>query len=204
MFFLVRNWPHSVGQNHFFLKMIFNRDSAIQKCFQKILHSLQGRKLGSLSAVRTTCHTVRTTRTFRPNLPLCQEVSNCSSLHQSRCFGNTSGRLSVFDQASGFLSKTWIWEDCCNRLDALIHKASISIQIQTFRRQSAWFGLAYIRYGNCVHQINCPDDHSSGLDERSLYKEITCNGRATVCMTGPHRPEAAQKQERISAKFLDN
>jgi hypothetical protein len=32
---LVCNWPHSVGQNHFFVKMLFNRDSAIQKCFQK-------------------------------------------------------------------------------------------------------------------------------------------------------------------------
>jgi hypothetical protein len=40
--------------------MLFNRDSAIQKCFQKILYSLQGRKLGSLSAFQTTCHTVRT------------------------------------------------------------------------------------------------------------------------------------------------
>jgi hypothetical protein len=57
---LVCNWPHSVGQNHFFEKMLFNRDSAFQKCFQKILHSLQGRKFGSLPAVRTTCHTVWT------------------------------------------------------------------------------------------------------------------------------------------------
>jgi hypothetical protein len=57
---LVCNWPHSVGQNHFFVKMFFNRDSNIQKCFQKILHSLQGRKFGSLSAARTMCHTVRT------------------------------------------------------------------------------------------------------------------------------------------------
>jgi hypothetical protein len=39
----VSNWPHSVGQNHFFVKMLFNRDYFIQKCFQKILHSLQVR-----------------------------------------------------------------------------------------------------------------------------------------------------------------
>jgi len=57
---LVCNWPHSVGQNHFFVKTLFNRDSAIQKCFQKILHSLQLRRFGSLLAIRTTCHTVRT------------------------------------------------------------------------------------------------------------------------------------------------
>jgi hypothetical protein len=53
-----------------------------------------------------------------------------------------------------------IWEDCCNRPDdvgsrpdAFIHKASIAIQIQTSRRQSAWSGRASIKYGNCVHQI---------------------------------------------------
>jgi len=47
----------------------------------------------------------------------------------------------VFDQALGFLSKTQIWEDRCNRpddmdsrLDALIHKASIIIQFQMFGR----------------------------------------------------------------------
>jgi len=55
---LVCKWPHFVGQNHIFVKMFFNRDSAIQKCFQKILHSLQGRKFGSQPAVQTMCHTI--------------------------------------------------------------------------------------------------------------------------------------------------
>jgi hypothetical protein len=32
---LVCNWPHSVGQNHFFIKMLFIRDSTIQKCFRR-------------------------------------------------------------------------------------------------------------------------------------------------------------------------
>jgi hypothetical protein len=32
---LVCNWPHSVGQNHFFVKMLFIRDSAIQKCSRR-------------------------------------------------------------------------------------------------------------------------------------------------------------------------
>jgi hypothetical protein len=40
-----------------------------------------------------------------PDLPLCREASNCSRLHLSRRFNNSSGRLSVFDQASDFLSK---------------------------------------------------------------------------------------------------
>jgi hypothetical protein len=32
---LVCNWPHSVGQNHFIVNVLFNRDSTIQKRFRK-------------------------------------------------------------------------------------------------------------------------------------------------------------------------
>jgi hypothetical protein len=32
---LVCNWPHSVGQNHFFVKMLFNRDSSIQNASRR-------------------------------------------------------------------------------------------------------------------------------------------------------------------------
>jgi hypothetical protein len=116
----------------------------------------------------------------------------------------------VFDQASGFLSKTQIWEDCYNRPDdvdsrpdALIYKASIAIQIQTFGRQSAWSDRASIRYENFLHQISRPDDHSPGPDARSLYMEITCSGGATVRMTGHQRSDTALKQERSAAKFLE-
>jgi hypothetical protein len=56
---LVYNWSHFVRQNHFIVMILFNKDSAIQKCFQKILHSLQVRKFRSLPAVRTMCHTVQ-------------------------------------------------------------------------------------------------------------------------------------------------
>jgi hypothetical protein len=93
-------------------------------------------------------------------------------------------------KASGFLSKTQIWEDCCNhpddmdsRPDALIHKASIAIQIQRSERQSTSSGRACIRNGNCVHQISRPNDHPPSLDARSLYMEITCSRRATVQTT---------------------
>jgi hypothetical protein len=114
-------------------------------------------------------------------------------------------------QASGFLSKALLWEDRYNhsddvdsRPDALIHKASIAFKIQTSERQSAWSGRACIRYENCVHQINCPDDHPPGPDARSLYMEITCSESATIRTIGHHHPDAAQKQERISAKFWGN
>jgi hypothetical protein len=37
-----------------------------------------------------------------------------------------------------------------------------------------------MKYGNCVHQINRPDDHPLGPDARSLYMKITCSERVTV------------------------
>jgi hypothetical protein len=89
--------------------------------------------------------------------------------------------------AMGFLSKTQIWEDCCNcpndvdsSPDELIHKASIAFKIQMSGRLSSGSGRASIIYGNCVHQINRQDDHSLGLDARSLGMEITCSGSETV------------------------
>jgi len=106
--------------------------------------------------------------------------------------------------------QTQKWGDCCNRrddmvsrLDVLIHKASIAIQIQTSGIQSAWSRRASIRYGNCVHQIDHPGAHPPGPETRSLYLEITCSGRATVWTTVHHHPDAALKQERSSAKFLE-
>jgi hypothetical protein len=73
--------------------------------------------------------------------------------------------------AMGFLSKTHIWEDSCNRpddvdsrLDAHIHKASRAFKIQTSERQPSWSRRASYIYGNCVHLINRSDDHSLSLD----------------------------------------
>jgi hypothetical protein len=71
--------------------------------------------------------------------------------------------------AVGFLSKTHIWEDRGNRPDdveshpdTLIHKTSRAFKIQTFGHQPSWSGRASYIYGNYVHQINRPDDHSFG------------------------------------------
>jgi hypothetical protein len=138
-----------------------------------------------------------------PDLPLCREASNFSSLHSSGRFSSSSGRLSLLDQASGFLSKTQIWEDYCNHPDdmdscpsAFIHMASIIIQIQTS-------GRANIRYGNCVHQTCRPEDHSLGSDARSLFMEIAYGGCATFRMTGHNRLDAALQHKRSSLKFLE-
>jgi hypothetical protein len=105
-------------------------------------------------------------------------------------------------RASGFLSKTQLWEDCYNRPDDVdsrpdtpVHKASIAIQIQISGRRSSWSRRAYIRYGNTVHQINRPDDHPLGPEPRSLSMKITCSGSATVRKTGHHRPDATQNRK---------
>jgi len=81
-----------------------------------------------------------------------------------------------------FFLKTQIWEDNCNRLedvdsrpDALILKASRAFKIQTSGCWSSWSGHSSFIYGNCVHQINRPDDKSYGQNARSLDMEIVCS-----------------------------
>jgi len=106
--------------------------------------------------------------------------------------------------------QTQIWEDYYNfsddvdsHPDLLIHKASITIQIETSGRQSTCFGGACIRYENWVHQIDRPDTHPPCPNARILYMEITCSGRATVRTTVHHRPDVALKQERFLEKFSE-
>jgi hypothetical protein len=53
---------------------------------------------------------VQTTKTFRLDLSLCQEVSNCSSLHPSGRFSSTFGRHLVFDKLCGFYPKQRYWK----------------------------------------------------------------------------------------------
>jgi len=89
--------------------------------------------------------------------------------------------------AMRFLSKTQIWEDRCNRPDdvdscpdAIIHMASIAFKIHMSGRQSSWSGRASYLYGNCVHMINRPDDHSLGPNARSLDMGIASSWSTTV------------------------
>jgi hypothetical protein len=72
-------------------------------------------QLSKAPAVRTTFHTIRTLFRLKHHLsgrrgfPFGPSSTLRSfkllSLHPSRCFNSPSGRLSVFDQASNFLSK---------------------------------------------------------------------------------------------------
>jgi hypothetical protein len=162
--------------------MLVYRDSAIQsfsRRFCTVYKSVKsdplkpsGRRDILSERLTVQASSVRTTRTFHPDLPLCREASNCSSLQHVRMPLNV--RL-----AMRFLSKTQIWEDGCNRPDdvdshpnAFIHKASRSFKIKTSRRQSSWSERASYIYGNYMHQINRSNDMFYGPDARSLDMEI--------------------------------
>jgi hypothetical protein len=67
-----------------------------------------------------------------------------------------------------------------------------------------WSGRTHNRYGNCVLKNCRPDVHPPWSGRAKPYIEITCSGRATVRTSVSHRPNAALKQERFSAKFFEN
>jgi hypothetical protein len=125
---------------------------------------------------------VRTTRTFCPDLLLCREALNYNSLHPSGRFSSTSGHHSVFDQLWDFFPKhkygkivatvrtMWIPVQTRSSIGQVTHS-----KIKTSGRQSSWSGHASYIYENCVHQINRPDGMSYGPDARSLDMEIACS-----------------------------
>jgi len=94
----------------------------------------------------------------RPNLSLCREASNSSSLHLSGRFSSPSGRLSVFDQASDFLSKIKY-----GKIAATIRTTWIPVRTHYFLRQ--------------VHNLNStvrtPAYH--GPDALMTDMEIACS-----------------------------
>jgi hypothetical protein len=135
---LVCNWPHFVGQNHFFVIMLSNRDSAIQSASKRFCTVYKSGKFCSLPAVWMTWHTVRT-----PNCPKYHPSGPSTVLRSFELFQLASVR--IFQQyvwtplgvqlAMEFPSKTQLWEDRCNRPDdvesrpdALILKASIAFK----------------------------------------------------------------------------
>jgi hypothetical protein len=107
-YLLVCDWLHSVGQNHFYVMMLIIQGC----CFIRSLHfsfelqrilcaefksvssiplQLSGRCVILPRRSTVQASLVQMTRTFRLDLPLCREASNCSKLHPSECFSNTSG-----------------------------------------------------------------------------------------------------------------
>jgi len=215
---LVCSWSHSVGQNQFFVMMLFNRDSAIQSASRRFCTIYKSENLvpsqpsgrGVILSRRPTVQSIihPDDENFPSGPSSVSRSFKLLQLASVRTFQQHVQTTLNVRQASGFLSKTQLWEDRCNRpdevdscLDALIHKASIALKIQTSRRQSYWSGRASIGYGNCVHQINRPEDHPLGPDARSLGMEITCSGSATVWKTGHHHPNTAQIKKEFQQNF---
>jgi hypothetical protein len=148
--------------------------------------------ISSLATVWTTCYTVRTLnypsiiRLDDENFPSePSSVSRSFELFQLESVKTSQQHVwTLFSVrlAMGFLSETQIWEDSCNRLDdmdshsdALIYKASQAFKVQPSEQQYSWSRCSSFIYGNCVHQINRPDDSSFGLDVPSLDMEIACS-----------------------------
>jgi len=79
---LVCNWLHSIEQNHFVVLMLFNRVSTIQKCFQKILHSFQVRKL--VPCQPSGRRVIPSGRPVVQSSSRLDDVSYCPNAHQTK------------------------------------------------------------------------------------------------------------------------
>jgi hypothetical protein len=118
---LVCNLLHSVGQNHFHIMMFFKqrfnyfRVFLFRVTFRRLCIDSKSEKSDPLHPFgrrdilsgRSTVQalSVRTTRTFLPDLPLCREPLNCSWLHPSGRLNNKAKQLSVFDTEKDFVPK---------------------------------------------------------------------------------------------------
>jgi hypothetical protein len=97
------------------------------------------------------------TRTFRLDLLLCREASNCFNLHLSGCFSSTSGRHSVLDQLWNFFPKHRY-----GKTAATVRTIWILVRTHSSIRQ-------------VVHsKFKRSNDGLHGLDSRASYMEIAC------------------------------
>jgi hypothetical protein len=100
---------------------------------------------------------VQMTRTFHPDLPLCREPSNCSSLHLSGRLSNTAGYLLVFDRLKDFFPKHRY-----GKTAATVRTMCVPVRTLSFIRQ-------------VVHtKFNHLDVSLHGLDAQASYMEIVC------------------------------
>jgi hypothetical protein len=142
---LVCSLPHSVGQNHFSVKMFFNRDFAIQSASRRfcIVYKsensvpCQPSRRRDIPSRRPTVQSI-----IRPDdenfLSRASSVSRGFELLQLatvRTFQQHVRMTLSVRPAMRFPSKTQLWKDRYNRpddvdssLDVLIHKASIAFK----------------------------------------------------------------------------
>lgn len=127
---------------------------------------------------------VWTTRSFRPDVHLCPEASNCSRLHSSGRLSHMSRHLSVFDKLTDFFPKhrygktvatvRTMWLLCP---DAILYKASRAEDGQLSE-----------------HQTPC-SEHSS------LNMEIACSWSATAWTLRQYHQDAALCRKEFQANL---
>jgi hypothetical protein len=105
------------------------------------------------------------TRTFRPDLPLCQEAPNYSGLRPSGRFSSTFGLHLVFDQLWDFFPKHGH-----GKTAATVQMIRIPVWTRSFVRQVVY------------SKSRRPDVSLHGSDARASCMEIVCI-RSTVRMT---------------------
>jgi hypothetical protein len=99
------------------------------------------------AAHRSKASSIRMTRTFRLDLPLCREVSNCSSLQPSGLFSSTSRRLSVFDKLQDFFPK-----HSYRKIAAAVRTTWIPVWTRSSMRQVSQF------------KSKCSDERASDME----------------------------------------
>jgi hypothetical protein len=136
---LVCDWLHSVGQNHFYVMMLFIQgccfiqslhfsyelqEDSVQlskQCSSVPFHPSEQRGIPSKrSSIKVS--SVRTMRTFRPDIPLSRsfELFSIASIRTSQQHVWTPFCVR---QVKGFLSKKQIWEDSYNRPDDVVFQS---------------------------------------------------------------------------------
>jgi hypothetical protein len=127
---------------------------------QKDVSSRPDAQLSKAPAVRMTCHTVRTLIKLKhhpsgrrgfPSGP--SSVSRSFELFQLasvRTFQQPVRTTLSVRPSFNFFFQNQIWEDCCNRLDALLLKASLQFKLNRPDASLPWSGCAFNKYGNCV------------------------------------------------------
>jgi hypothetical protein len=113
----------------------------------------------SVQTVICQASSIWMTRTFRPDVPLCREPSNCSRLYPSGRLRNTYGRLSVFDKLRDFFPKHRYGKTIatartmyCSCPDAILDKASRAEDVQPSGRQTPQSRRSGPYYDNYVQQ----------------------------------------------------
>jgi hypothetical protein len=165
-----------IGQNHLYVKMLFNRDFAIQKCFRRFCTICKLEN--SVPCQPSGRHVIPSGRPSVPSSKRPDDVSYRQDARQTKAssvrtmwfsvrtllciekllFQLASVRTTLSVRSSFIFSfQKQIWEDCYNRPDdvdsgpdSLLLKASSQFKFNRPDAGLPWSGRAFNRYGNCV------------------------------------------------------